>query len=250
MNIPYQPVFFILGSVRSGTTLLRDILKHHPNLQCPEETHIFRWAEPFNSTDYNHVNLHAETLKLHRKMDDFDETDFSNILSQSTDRKHFLNNYFDSYKKTHNLNDCRIFDKTPQNVYGLPLIKAYYPEAKIVHIIRNPLNVVASLKKGNELTPQNLIGAINFWKEAVLIINTLKPILSDNLYELKYEDLTVQPEQEIYQLLDFLGEEKIDMSDALEVINPAKDSYLDIIDENEVALVNQELSEWMRIYGY
>jgi hypothetical protein len=110
--------------------------------------------------------------------------------------------------------------------------------------------VVASLKKGNELSPQNIIGAINFWKEAVLIINTMKPLLSDNLYELKYENITEQPEKEIYQLLDFLGEEIIDMSEALAIINPAKDSYLDVLDENEIALVNQELSGWMRIYGY
>ena len=244
-----QP-FFILGSVRSGTSLLRDILKAHPHLVCPEETHIFRWGEAFASTDYNYVYKEVETLKLHRSMDKVDESEFCDVLSQSNDRKDFLLNYFELFKKVTKQSAVRCFDKTPQNVYGLPLIKAYFPEAKIIHIVRNPLNVIASLKKGVDLLPQDLIGAINFWKEAVLIINTMKPLLSDNLYELKYENLTQEPEYEIYHLLDFLGEERIDMSPALEKVNPAKDSYLEVLDKEEIAIVRNELSDLMPFYGY
>ena len=40
-----QPLF-IIGSVRSGTTLTRYLLRRVPNFICPEETHFFRWAEP------------------------------------------------------------------------------------------------------------------------------------------------------------------------------------------------------------
>ena len=122
-----QSVFFILGSVRSGTTLLRDILKSHPNLICPEETHIFRWAEPFNSNDYTHVNKIADTLILHRKIDGVDESQFVEILENSTDRKDFMQNYFELFRKAQSNTNSRCFDKTPQNVYGLPLIKAYFP---------------------------------------------------------------------------------------------------------------------------
>ncbi|HFC30012.1 MAG TPA: sulfotransferase, partial [Oceanospirillales bacterium] len=164
----HQDVFFILGCVRSGTTLLRNILKTHPHLMCPEETHIFRWAEPFATTDYLHVNKSAETLQLHRKMDKVDEQDFANIMQNAKDKGDFMLNYLQHFQKVQQQTDKRCFDKTPQNVYGLPLIKAYFPAAKIVHIVRNPLNVVASLKKGRGLLPQNIIGAINFWKEAIL----------------------------------------------------------------------------------
>ena len=44
-----QAPFFVLGCVRSGTTMLRDALRMHPHLACPEETHFFRWGEPFGS---------------------------------------------------------------------------------------------------------------------------------------------------------------------------------------------------------
>ena len=59
---PKQPVssgygqdntpFFVLGCVRSGTTLLRDILRQHPRLESPEETHFFRWSDPYGSPRY------------------------------------------------------------------------------------------------------------------------------------------------------------------------------------------------------
>ncbi len=245
-----QAVFFILGSVRSGTTLLRDILKSHPNLICPEETHMFRWAEPFNSNDYTHVNKVADTLILHRKMDGVEESQFVEILENSTDRKDFMLNYLELFRKAQGNTNSRCFDKTPQNVYGLPLIKAYFPDAKIIHIVRNPLNVISSLKQGRGLLPQTLTAAINFWKESILIINTLKPLLKDNLHEFKYEDLTRNPSREITQLLDFLNEDQVDMSSVIESIIPAKNSYLDVLDEAEINIVRDELHDLMNIYGY
>ena len=245
-----KSVFLILGSVRSGSTLLRDLLKLHPNLVCPEETHMFRWGEPFHSTEYHHVNKVAEMLIKHRKMDGVKEVDFIKILENSRDRREFMLEYMELFKQAQNNSTSRCFDKTPQNVYGLPLIKACFSNAKIIHIVRNPLNVIASLKLGKVLSSQTLIGAINFWKESILIINTLKPLLKDNLYEFAHEDLTEQPSLEISNILNYLGEVPMDMSDKLDHINPAKDSYLDVLDVNEIDFVNQELSDLMQLYGY
>lgn len=241
-------LFFILGSVRSGTTLLRDLLKKHPNLICPEETHMFRWGEPFASSEYLHVNKVADTLIMHRKMDGVDESNFIEILENSSDKKDFMLNYMELFKQAQSSITGRCFDKTPQNVYGLPLIRAYFPQAKIVHIIRNPLNVVASLKQGKVMSVQTLTGAINFWKESILIINTLKPILGDDLYEFKYEDLTMYPEKEITKLLNFLGESQVD--DQFEQVNLAKDSYLEVLNTDEIDTVKRELSDLMPLYGY
>jgi hypothetical protein len=245
-----KQMFFILGSVRSGTTLLRNILREHPNLICPEETHIFRWADPFNSNDYKHIYQVGETLKLHRKMDGINEQDFNHIYDRSIDRKDFMINYMELFKKVQGNSDCRYFDKTPQNIYGLSLIKAYFPDAKIIHIVRNPLNVISSLKRGRGLLPQNIIGAINFWKESILIFNTLRPLLKDNLYELHYEDLANNPATEISNLLKYLGEEQFDMNEIISQVIKTKDSYNDVLSANEIKLVIRELFDFMKQYGY
>jgi hypothetical protein len=245
-----KPVFFIVGSVRSGTTLLRDILKSHPNLLCPEETHFFRWSEPFASGDYNHVNQTAEVLKMHRSLDKVKETDFLEILENAQDRRELQLKYFELFSQSHNQTHLRCFDKTPQNIYGLPLIKAYFPEAKIIHIVRNPLNVISSLVRGRSLSPQTLTGAINFWKEALLIVNTMKPILGENLYEFKYEDLTENPIKEISDLLNFLSEDIHDMTDAVSYVKPAMDSYFDVLDQDQINTVKAQLSDLMQLYNY
>jgi len=245
-----NPVFFILGSVRSGTTLLRNILRTHPNLTSPEETHIFRWGAPFGSNDYDNVYKDAETLIYHRELDGISEETFLSILNGSKDRGEFLTHYLDAFCEITNSTDRRCFDKTPQNVYGIPLIKAYFPNAKFVHIVRNPLNVITSLKLGHSFPPHAIKGALNFWKEAVLIINTLKPLWGDDIYEFKYEDLTKNPEYEISKVLNFLGEDVAVMPKILEEIYTASDSYIDILTELEVAEIRQELHELMVLYNY
>ena len=55
--------FFIVGCVRSGTTLLRNILREHPKLACPEETHFFRWSWPFRTQRFRFHNTKAKLLK-------------------------------------------------------------------------------------------------------------------------------------------------------------------------------------------
>ncbi len=245
-----ENVFFILGSVRSGTTLLRDLLKAHPNLGCPEETHMFRWAEPFASDDYCYVNKENDTLKVHRQIDGVGEEDFNSVLKHSADKKEFMLNYLQLFASTQQSTAKRFFDKTPQNVYGLPLIRAYFPKAKIIHIVRNPLNVISSLKEGKVMLPQNLSAAINFWKESIMIINVLKPILADDLYEIKYEDLTEEPIKEMTHLLEFLQEDSFDMSEAARCVNTAQNRYLELLEDFEIAAVNNQLSQWITHYGY
>lgn len=243
-------VFFILGSARSGTTLLRNILRSHPNLTCPEETHVFRWGEPFGSSDYEKVYKVAETLKYHRELDGISEEKFLSILNGSKDRGEFLTNYLEAFCEITNDTHLRCFDKTPQNVYGIPLIKAYFPNAKFIHIVRNPLNVITSLKLGHSFSPQTIRGALNFWKEAVLILNTLKPLWGNDIYEFRYEDLTENPEIEISKVLDFLGENIADMPSIPEGVHPALNAYLDVLTTSEIAEIRQELHELMDIYSY
>ncbi len=137
--------FFILGCVRSGTTLLRDILRTSTRLECPEETQYYRWGQPFGNNGFiNHV-LKPPLLQRHRKMDKVDEHLFEELMETSISRRNLQDRYMDAYLAGQSKEGVRWFDKSPQNVYGLPLLSHDYPSAKFVHIVRNPLNVVASL---------------------------------------------------------------------------------------------------------
>src|SRR5574343_178263 len=89
--------FFILGSVRSGTTMLCNALRLHPNLACPEETHFFRWGEPFAGPTYTHTTTQGVVLKKHREIDGITDEEFKLIFESSTSRADLCERYMRRY---------------------------------------------------------------------------------------------------------------------------------------------------------
>ncbi|HAC58107.1 MAG TPA: hypothetical protein DCF73_07130, partial [Rhodobiaceae bacterium] len=196
--------FFIVGSVRSGTTLLREILKSIHGLECPEETHFYRWGHPFGSGGYYKSAIKSPVLRRHREIDGVEESNFVRIIQTATSRRDLQALYAEKFMTAKGTGGRRWFDKTPQNVYGLPLLAHDFPEARFVHIVRNPLNVAASLVLGKVIKAPNIISAANYWQEAIAIFNTVRPIIKTRTYELKYEDLTASPQTTMTSLLNFL----------------------------------------------
>lgn len=190
--------FFILGAPRSGTTMLRDIFKQIDELFSPEETHFFRWAAPFQGFEYNSFYEKNGVLIKHRGMDGISDERFFEIYTSCKTRAEFTDFYCSEVAKMKGATAW--FEKTPQNVYGLPLLVDQFPDAKIIHLVRHPLSVVKSLMAGKVLKPQNLIGALNYWLEAVTIVNVLKPVMGDQLIEVRYEDLQLDPSGVIQKL--------------------------------------------------
>ena len=85
--------FFLVGCVRSGTTLLRDLLRAHPRLECPEETHFFRWADPFGSARYRRMYVNSGLMKRHRELDGVDEYTFRYTLNVAKNRREMMEAY-------------------------------------------------------------------------------------------------------------------------------------------------------------
>eukprot|EP01036_Dinobryon_divergens_P003055 gene3055-4019_t len=115
------PPFFVVGCVRSGTTMLRDALRMHPNLACPEETHFFRWADPFGTDGLNRVLSNNAVLKKHREIDGVTEEEFKAMLGESTSRADLYERYMALYMQRKKPAATHWFDKTPQNIYGAML---------------------------------------------------------------------------------------------------------------------------------
>jgi len=252
--------FFIVGCARSGTTLLRNILRLHPNLNAPEETFFYRWGDPFATDGYKHVYFNNVTIKHHRGIDGVEDQRFRQMFSKSISRRDLSARYGNEFLKQTSKGK-RWFDKTPQNIYGILLIRAQFPKSKIVHIYRNPLNVVASLKAGKVMPAQQLMAAINYWVEAIQIMNTFKDLPNNNLVELKYEALLASPEQEIKALLIALSE-SVDEFDfgqlgkntntehASIIIEAEVDKYKEILSQEEISTVLEHCGPYMKRYGY
>lgn len=244
--------FFVLGCVRSGTTLLRDILRVHPRLESPEETHFFRWADPYASPRYERNYMGAKLFKEHRTIDGVSDWDFhySRVLARS--RKEISDFYGQHYLAARDNVDGRWFDKTPQNVYGILLLGYMYPTAKFVHIYRNPLNVVSSLKEGRVMAKHEVKGGINYWLESMIMINEYKkmPGGSERFIEICYEDMVADPKPQVTSILEFVGEDPALMDYKKVSTHKEKDKYKKILTEVEIGYVKQLCEPFYSQYGY
>lgn len=242
--------FFVVGSVRSGTTLLRDLLRQHPNLDCPEETHFFRWADPFGTRAFESNYVRRALFKRHRELDGVDNFDFFYNLQQGPDRKHLMDSYGELFLKARGTPGIRWFDKTPQNVYGMLLLCGYYPDARFIHIHRHPYNVVTSLRRGRMLEEQELRGAINFWKESMIIMQQFRKGFPDRLLEVGYESLVSDPQQIVNEILEFIEEAPFTLDLETAEVHEERNCYLDHLDSAEIATIDQHCAELMQAYGY
>ena len=242
--------FFIVGCVRSGTTFLRDVLRNHPNLVSPEETHFFRWAEPFGTEASMEQLKHNAILKKHRSLDGVTEKEFEWMLRNSVSRSDLYRKYMKRYMLNNNYLSKRWFDKTPQNVYGVAMMLAEFPASKFIHIVRNPLSVAASLRAGRVLKVDNLVGACNYWNEAVEIISVVKRAYSKRVCEIKYEDITCDLNGSLKRIVEFVGEDfdgsLFDGIDAKE--KPYR--YEEIFSEDEIQFVKKMCGRLADGYGY
>ncbi|WP_209428443.1 sulfotransferase [Pararhodobacter sp. SW119] len=241
---------FILGCVRSGTTLVRDLLRRQQNVICPEETHYFRYGEPFRTGGHSNPLLNSKTLLKHREIDGIAPETFKEMLMMSRSRGELLCRHVHHMAEARGLQNYQWFDKTPQNVYGLPLIRAEFPKARFLHLVRNPLNVVASLKLGKVIKVTDIHAACNYWIEAVTIIHQMTSLLEGSLLEMHYEDVTTYPVASMEKLLEFskLGDQKelYRSQDAHEERN----QFHDVLSAEEQGIVIRRCSPLAEKYGY
>lgn len=254
-----QP-FFIVGCARSGTSLLRNMLNLHPRLASPAETHLFRWAEPFGTPEYERFYKKSELFKQHRIEDGVTDFDFHYSLRKQPTRRGLMDWYGREILRLCDKPDGRWFDKTPQNVYGLLLLSAAYPEARFVHIVRNPLHVVVSLMKGEVLPPLELRGAINYWLESALLLSHYRQLAPDRLFELRYEDLIEDPIAQLTALLNALDEDP-ELFPFNRIAGPGraktkvrtkklKDDYSKYLSADQIEQVVLATEPFMSSYGY
>lgn len=228
--------FFIMGSVRSGTTLLRDVIASHPRLFCPNETHFFRFDDPFGTVPFVKPLINQRVFQQHRELDGVTEEQFQqDILQGSSTRREMLNAYAEAYLEAQGAPPgARWFDKTPQHVYGLLLLATEYPQSCFIHIVRHPLNVIASLRVSKVMNIQDVKAAANYWYESTLIMNSAKKLFPERIFELHYKDFTAMPKIQLQNLFAFIGENDDLLIYDLEQIREESEKYKRILSDKDI----------------
>lgn len=173
---------FIVGMPRSGTTLVEQIVSSHSKVSGLGEL-------PF---------VLQFGLKITTGLLEFNS---ETVLK-------FRNNYLEKIKNFTE-NSLIFTDKMPQNFLYIGLIMATFPEAKILHIKRNTAAVCwANYKqwfKSKDLSYSYSINdTIKYYNLYEDLMNFWKKSFDNKIYEVDYESLTVNHEDEIKKLIKYL----------------------------------------------
>lgn len=205
-----NPVF-IIGSGRSGTTMLRLILDSTKEVAIGPETDII-WStlkdipEVFWSYFKSPQYIIRRRTFINRELRDygFDLNQFKTFIDKSKCRKQFLDLFFGTYafKK----NKPRWGDNTPMNLIVIPKILKLYPNSQFIHIFRNPKAVVYSYLR-KDFGPNNVKDCAKLWLFRTKYIFELcrNQNISRRIKHIKYEDFLSNPAKELSNILSFLS---------------------------------------------
>ena len=248
-----QPTFLI-GFPRSGTTLLDTILRTHSNIDVLEELPMV-----------GKMNASFGEIPTISKIENMDNT-AAEIASGF---------YFEELKKHIEVGKKKIvIDKLPLNILKLPLINQIFPEAKYILALRHPLDCVLSCWMQNfKLNPAmaNMIELeriVDFYDVAMSILKLSEERYSLETHRIRYEDLVLDFEENVTNLLTFLGleweeelrnyqktalaREKINTPSSSQVIKPLYQtaSYRWKNYEKYLEPYKSRLAPWIQEYGY
>jgi hypothetical protein len=205
-----EPVF-IVGSDRSGSTLLRLLLDASPSLSIPSESWFLlplldRFPAP-QMLDADELTTAAEILETHRRWRDWhiSPARLARLVEEQvrltpTDLAGFVDAVFRT--ETGVEGDVRWGDKTPDYVRIIPAIHRLFPRAHFVGIVRDGRDVYLSLQergwRGRSVSRimRHWKTAVNSWDRATDVVPT------SQMTSVRYEDLVSDPEDVLEQLCD------------------------------------------------
>lgn len=179
---------FIVGMPRSGTSLVEQILASHSDVfgagELPNLRRIWRIEEA------------ASEAKFHTQLINKGPDYWKNVGQQ----------YIDDARKIEH-DEKWLSDKMPHNFLMLGYIATVLPNAKIIHCKRHPVANCLSIYKASFAGAHNyaynqkeLAEYHNLYED---LMDHWREVLSGRFYEIKYEELTSNQEEETRKLLEY-----------------------------------------------
>ena len=193
---------FIVGLPRSGKSLLEQLLAMHPNITGAGELANIGTRLGLK-TDYEKLNFVEKLLAIPEAK-----------MQQVAD------NYIDECKTLSAPSTTRLLNTMPLNFYHLGLISRIFPNAKIIHIQRNPLdNCLACFTKrfANQQTyafTNQLEDIGHFYLQHLRLIDHWADNIDIPVFKVSYENLVTDTENTLNRVLNYLEVEgKTDYQD-------------------------------------
>ena len=180
-NTTHKPIF-ILGMIRSGTTLAEQIISRHPDVLAGGELRF--WVD----------------------------NGFSVLLPGSpgfnAELAEFLGLEYFASLQTLTRGDCRVTDKMPMNYMLVGLIHLLFPNAPIIHCQRNPIDTSLSIYMTPYAAPPDFAYdrddiAFAFREYQRVMSHWTRALPPGRMLDVQYESLVEDPEPNIRRILDY-----------------------------------------------
>jgi len=180
-----RPIF-VVGCQRSGTTMLRLMLDSHSRISCGPETRFLADLERIVGADWKRLAQYGFTQEewLERIATFFDGIQSDYAASRGK---------------------ARWADKSPRYALSLDFVTRLFPDAQVVHVIRDGRDVAVSHRK-----------RFGYWSSVKSSVKWPRYIAAarlagaglpaDRYHELRYEDLVTDGEKTLRTLFEFLEE--------------------------------------------
>jgi tetratricopeptide (TPR) repeat protein len=195
-SIPGAPAshVFLLGFMRSGTTLLEQVLASSPQVVALEERGLLN-------------SLSEKYLTSTFALDALAAIGGAELARQRQA-------YWDRLRELGVDVAGKVFiDKQPLNTVKLPLIAKLFPNARIVFAMRDPRDVVFSCFRRQFSTNitmfefLSLVDTADFYAAVMQLSEVYREKFSLNLFEHYYEDMVQDFEGRVRAVCDFIGAE-------------------------------------------
>lgn len=209
----------IVGCGRSGNTLLRSMLVAGGEITIPPESYVLSsisrhysfwrfksWADICDAV-CNKLSSHPEFKTWNIDLSDV-LSDARSLSKEERNLLEIIRLVYIKYGQTHKQGLKRWGDKTPLNTLYLDAIARMMPNAKYIHIVRDPRAVANSYVRAagtNENIKENTYElAAKRWLDSVEALKKFKAgKQSANVLEIRYEDLLINPKETLETICSF-----------------------------------------------
>lgn len=209
---PGAAPFFIVGSSRSGSTLLRLMLTSHSRIAIPPETwYLIALLEklPFDRPlRESEIGAAISMMTSHYTWPDLglEAAEFRRRAAESSAVR--LRDLVEMVYRWHMQvqGKSRWGDKTPAYIGIVPALAAMFGDAKFIHLIRDGRDVTKSFQRQGWGGPW-MHGCAMEWLRAVELDRKLgKTALNARILRVHYEDLVLQPQATLRGICAFIDE--------------------------------------------
>ncbi len=188
---------FLLGFMRTGTTLTQEVMGAHPRVFVADETDlIVSVVQELNKISHYRGSVPEQLRSL----------DLAGVL--------YLRDFYWNRARAlfgDKIGQRLLLDKTTMNSIDLGLINCLFPDAKLVFLVRDPRDVCLSCMMQTMIPTPSTIhllswqGTAKFYAQVMDWWMTIKPQLTLDFVEFRYEDAVFEFEpafRKVFALLD------------------------------------------------